>query len=76
MKRIEIFARDIYTEVEATPEMPVTEAAHTVFSGLCVVLSQVPDRRTQLKILRVGTKMAKDYLKTKRKEKSHGRHGK
>ena len=67
MKRIEIFARDIYTEVEATPEMSVTEAAHTIFSGLCVVLSQVPDRRVQLKILRVGTKMTKEYLKTKRR---------
>lgn len=67
MKRIEIFARDIYTEVEATPEMSVAEAAHTIFSGLCVVLSQVPDRRVQLKILRVGTKMTKEYLKTKRR---------
>ena len=72
MKRIEIFARDIYTEVEATPEMSVTEAAHTIFSGLCVVLSQVPDRRVQLKILRVGTKMTKDYLKKKREEKANG----
>lgn len=68
MKRIEIFARDIYTEVEATPEMSVTEAAHTIFSGLCVVLSQVPDRRAQLKILKVGTKMTKEYLKNKKEK--------
>lgn len=68
MKRIEIFARDIYTEVEATPEMSVAEAAHTIFSGLCVVLARVPDRRTQLKILRVGTKMTKEYLKNKKEK--------
>lgn len=68
MRRIEIFARDIYTEVEATPEMTVAEAAHAIFSGLCVVLSQVPDRRTQLKILKVGTEMTKEYLKNKKEK--------
>lgn len=68
MKRIEIFSRDIYTEVGATPEMPITEAVHTIFSGLCVVLAQIPDRRTQLKVLKVGTKMTKEYLKNKKEK--------
>lgn len=60
--RVEIFMTETYTEMEVDEDKPA-EVALTLFNGLLIALSQMPDIKSQLKVLRVGTRLVRKKLK-------------